>query len=134
MLLFRSTSKGTAKLASFPNDVNPKKITINNHFQKNRDKGTYTKLIIDVCLSLIPASIFRKDSRGREAVVDTKAPVAKVFFARQIDQGPVCRTNADDSAGADAFDDEVGLESNLDAAASQRDFSGRLRDVEDRAS
>jgi hypothetical protein len=66
--------------------------------------------------SITPPSILREDGRGREALFEV---VVEVFLAGHLDLGPACRTDADDSAGADAFDDEVGLETDLDAAAAE---------------
>ena len=40
--------------------------------------------------------------------------------------GPVAGADADDATGADAFDDEIGLELDLDAAAAERGVSGCL--------
>lgn len=58
---------------------------------------------------------------------------ADEFFAGEVDLGPVGGADADDPAGADAFDDEVGLKTNLDATATERDSAGYLRDVEEGA-
>ena len=44
--------------------------------------------------------------------------------------GQLAGRDADDLRGANAFDDEVGLETNLDAAAAERNFSGRFDDVD----
>jgi hypothetical protein len=60
------------------------------------------------------ASIFREDGGGREALFEV---VVEVFLAWHLDLGPARGTDADDSAGADAFDDEVGVKTDLDATA-----------------
>jgi hypothetical protein len=48
-----------------------------------------------------------------------------------VDIGPACGPDFDDARGAHAFGDEVGLKSDLDAAAAERGISGQLRDVEE---
>ncbi len=45
----------------------------------------------------------------------------------------MARSDADVAAGADAFDDKIGFEMNLNATATQRDFTFYLGDLEDRA-
>ena len=40
-----------------------------------------------------------------------------VFIARHVDLWPTRRADSNDSARADAFDDQVGFKSNLDSAA-----------------
>ena len=76
-------------------------------------------------------SVFRKDSRGGEAF--QRAVTAEVFLAGNVDVGPVARSDADIAAGADAFDDEIGFEINLNATAAQRDFTYYFGDLKDGA-
>jgi len=49
--------------------------------------------------------ILGKDGRSREAIFVTEAPVAQVFLPRQLHLGPALWAYADDSRGAEAFDD-----------------------------
>ena len=65
-------------------------------------------------------SVFRKDSRSREALFGFVS--SEVFLAGNVDVGPVARSDADIAAGADAFDDKIGFEMNLNAAATQGDI------------
>ena len=78
-------------------------------------------------------SVFGKDGRSREAVFMAEGSVAQIFLPRHSDDGPVRRTDTDDSCGTDALDDEVRFKTDLDAAAAQRRRAVRLRDVEDGA-
>ena len=73
------------------------------------------------------ASVLGEDGWRRES--NFGAGVAQEFFPREVHFGPAGGTHTDDSAGADAFDDEVGLKTDLDATAAQRHLSVRLRDI-----
>ncbi len=84
-------------------------------------------------MSFVLGSVFGKDGRSREAIFVTEGPVAQVFLPRQLHQGPAHWADADDSPGANTFDDEVGLKLDLDAAAAEGDFLSCLGDVEDGA-
>ena len=78
--------------------------------------------------------VFGKDGRCREAVFVAEGAVAQIFLSGQFEVRPACGADTDDSAGTDAFDDQVRFKSDLDAAAPQRDLSGRLCNVENGAS
>ena len=78
--------------------------------------------------------VFGEDGRRRKAVFMAEVAIAENFLPRQsADDGPARRADTDDSPGANTFDDEVRLKTDLDAAAPQRNLSGRLRDLEDGA-
>src|SRR4051794_13068443 len=76
------------------------------------------------------ASVFGEDGWRREAFLNA-GRIVEVLLAGHVHLGPGCGTDADNPAGADAFDDEVGLEANLDAAAAERRRAGRPGDIED---
>lgn len=76
------------------------------------------------------SSVLREDRRGRKALFQAGG-VVEVLLARHLHLRPDVRANADDSPGANAFDDEVGLKADLDAAAAQWRISVRPGDVED---
>ena len=59
--------------------------------------------------------VFREDGRSRESVLGRV--VEKVFLARHLHLGPALWTDPDDSSGTNPFDDQVGLKSDSDAAA-----------------
>src|SRR6185436_20934731 len=80
------------------------------------------------------ASVFGEDGGRREAVFEAGVPAVQVFLPRHVDIGPGRGTDADDPGRAEAFGDEVRLETDLEAAAAERSVAGRLRDVEDGAS
>lgn len=55
----------------------------------------------------------------------------EVLFPWQVDIGPGGGADADHASGAETFGNEVGLEADLNAAAAERRFPLRFRDVED---
>ena len=81
----------------------------------------------------VEASILGEDGWRREAVFEAEVSAVEVLFPWQVDIGPGCGADADDAGGAEAFGDEVGLKTDLDAAAAERGFSRCLGDVEDGA-
>ncbi|MEK9986252.1 MAG: hypothetical protein VW879_16065, partial [Opitutae bacterium] len=74
-------------------------------------------------------SVLRENGRGWEAVFG--AGSEKVFLPGDLHGGPTSRADTDDPSGANAFDNQAGLEPDLDAAAAEGDFSVRPEDVED---
>ena len=68
--------------------------------------------------------IFREDGRGREAVLG--AVIEKIFFPRYLHLGPAVGSYADNSSGANGFDDKIGFELHLYAAATEGNFATRL--------
>ena len=56
--------------------------------------------------------------------------ISQIFLAWDVEVGPVGGAEADDSLGANAFGDEVGLKADLDSAAAQGHCSFRFDDFE----
>ena len=75
------------------------------------------------------SSVFWENVRFWEPVFGTV--LEKVFLSRDLRLGPASRANTDDSAGANGFDDQVGLKPDLDAATAERDFASCAGDIED---
>ena len=72
-----------------------------------------------------------KDVRSRETLFGLSS---KVFLTWYLDLGPASGTDTDNPPGTDAFEDEIGLEPNLYAAASQRGFAFEPCDLKDATS
>jgi len=62
-----------------------------------------------------------KDVRSRETLCGLVS--SKVFLTWYLDLGPASWTETNNPSGTDAFEDEICLEPNLYAAASQRGFA-----------
>ena len=73
-----------------------------------------------------------KDVRSRETLFGLVP--SEVFLAWYLDLGPASGTDTDNPSGTDSFEDEVCLEPNLYAAASQRGFAFEPCDLDDWAS
>ena len=73
-----------------------------------------------------------KDVRGRETLFGFVS--SEVFLTWYLDLGPASWTDTNNPSRTDAFEDEVCLERNLYAAASQRGFAFEFFDLKDRAS
>ena len=78
------------------------------------------------------ALVLGKDRRSWKALF--RACVVKIFLAWHLDSGPVSWSNTDDSAGANALDDKIRLEKDLDAAATHWHRSCHLCHINHRAS
>ncbi len=76
-----------------------------------------------------PTSVFWEDGRSRESFF--VAGIEQVFLARHLHLRPAFWADTDDSSRANAFDDQVGLKTDLDAAAAQRNVSNGLVDFKD---
>jgi hypothetical protein len=76
-------------------------------------------------------SVFGEYGWGGKA--NFMASLAQAFIPRHLNLWPSCGADPDNPAGANAFDYEVRLENDLNAAASQRHLSGRLDDIPDSA-
>ncbi len=64
-------------------------------------------------------SVFRKDGWGGETDIDPVTVVVNVFFPRYFQDRPTFGTDSYYFSGSKAFGDEVGLETDLNATASQ---------------
>jgi hypothetical protein len=73
-------------------------------------------------------SVFGEDGGAGKTLFEA---VVQVFFPWHLHPRPVAGTDTDDTGGTEAFNDEVGLEPNLDTAAAERSFTRRLDDIED---
>ena len=63
--------------------------------------------------------VFGKDVRGWETLFDSVLRVVNVFFSGYFQYRPTFGTNPYDFSGSKAFRYKVGLETDLDAAASE---------------
>ena len=63
--------------------------------------------------------VFRKDIRGREAFFDPVPVVVNVFFPGYFKERPTSGTDSYYFSGSKAFRYKVGLETDLDATASE---------------
>ena len=73
-----------------------------------------------------------KDVRSRKALFGLVS--SEVFLTWYLDLGPASWTETNNPSGTDAFEDEICLEPNLYAAASQLGFAFETCDLKDRAS
>jgi hypothetical protein len=78
-------------------------------------------------------SVFGEDRRRREAFFETRS-VVQEFFTRDLDLRPVVGADPDNSAGTDSFDDQIGLETDLNSTAASGSFARLLTDIQNRAS
>ena len=63
--------------------------------------------------------VFRKDIRGREAFFDPVPVVVNVFFPGYFKERPTFGSDSYNFSGSEAFRYKVGLETDLDATASE---------------
>ena len=76
-------------------------------------------------------SVFPKNIRTWKPVLGTV--LEKVFFPGYLHFGPACWTDSDDSSAANAFDDQIGLDPDLNPAAAKGDLPCGLANLKNLA-